>query len=96
MKLLALERDIPGVEPAQFTPAILRDEARHVWDLHQRGVVRELYFRDDAEAAILVLECADADEARQVLAGLPLAAAGLIAFDVIPLRAYPGFGRLFA
>ncbi len=95
MKLLALERDIPDIDSAQFTTALLESEALHVWELHQSGVIRELYFRADAHLAVLVLECADVIEAEAVLARLPLVAAGLIAFDVIPLTAYPGFARLF-
>jgi hypothetical protein len=59
-------------------------------------VVRELYFRADNPAAELVLECVDLDEAGGALASLPLVEAGPIQFDVIPLRAYPGFARLFA
>jgi len=31
-----------------------------------------------------------------LLATLPLVQARLIAFDIIPLAPYPGFGRLFA
>jgi hypothetical protein len=41
------------------------------------------------------LECADAAEAHRVLATLPLVRAGLIAFEVIPLKPYPGLARLF-
>lgn len=94
MKILAVERDVPGVDPSAMTP-LLRAEALRLWDLVQGGVVRETYFRADRPAAVLVLECANVEEAEQVLATLPLAQAGLIAFDVIPLAPYPGFGRLF-
>jgi hypothetical protein len=45
--------------------------------------------------AVLVLECADVAEADWVPASLPLVAAGLIEFEVAPLRAYSGFERLF-
>jgi hypothetical protein len=31
-----------------------------------------------------------------VLASLPMVAAGLIRFEIVPLRAYPGFTRLFS
>ena len=44
---------------------------------------------------MLVLECADAEEARRVLGTLPLVRAALIAFEVIPLVPYPGLARLF-
>ena len=95
MKLLALERVVPGIDAARFTSELLRAEALCAWELHPAGVIRELYFRADAHMAVLVLECADAAEAEAALAGLPLVAAGLIAFEVIPLTAYPGFARLF-
>ncbi len=95
MKLLALEREIADATEAQFQPH-LRAEAARVWELYQAGVLREVYFRADRPAAVLVLECADAAEARRALASLPLVAAGLIEFELIPLRPYPGLARLFA
>ncbi len=95
MKILAVERDLPGIDPAAMQP-LLHAEALRVWDLVQGGIVREVYFRADKPAAVLVLECANVEEAEQVLATLPLAQAGLIAFDVIPLAPYPSFARLFA
>ncbi len=94
MKILALERDLPEVTDDQFAP-LLRDEAARAWELNQLGVIRELYFRADREEAVLVLECGGLDEARDALATLPLVKNGLITFDLIPLRAYPGFSRLF-
>lgn len=95
MKILALERELPGVPAAAFQPH-LKPEAAHVWSLYQVGVLREIYFRQDWPGAVLMLECADVDEARATLADLPLVQAGLIAFDLIPLGPYPGFARLFA
>jgi hypothetical protein len=95
MKILALEKDVPGVAPAKFHPH-LKAEALRVWELYQAGVLRELYFRADTPAAVLVLECASLEEAEQALATLPLVQAGLIQFEVIPLLPYPGFARLFA
>ncbi|HHY58605.1 MAG TPA: superoxide dismutase, partial [Chloroflexi bacterium] len=72
-----------------------RAEALRAWALYQEGVVRELYFRADKTEAVLVLECTDVEEAATVLATLPMVQAGLITFELIPLRAYPGFARLF-
>ena len=95
MKILALEKDLPGVPPRQFTSQILKEEAKHVWKLHQAGVIREVYFRADRHAAVMMLECASLDEARSVLSTLPLIQRKLIDFEVIPLVAYPGFARLF-
>lgn len=96
MKILAIEHDPPDVRDEQFTEDLLQAEAQRAWDLHQSGVIRELYFRADRPEAVLLLECADVDEARSVLNTLPLVRAGLIGFELIPLIAYPGFARLFA
>lgn len=95
MKILAIEREQSDVDFSAFTPALGRAEALQAWALYQEGIVRELYFRADKTEAVLVLECADVEEAAAALATLPMVQAGLIAFDLIPLKAYPGFGRLF-
>jgi muconolactone delta-isomerase len=94
MKILAIEREVPGVKDEQ-SKSHLKDEAARVWELYQAGVLRELYFRHDQSSAVLVLECADAEEASEFLNTLPLVKEELIAFDIIPLTAYPGFSRLF-
>jgi len=94
MKLIALEREVPGTTAEQFQ-AHLGAEAARVWELYQAGVFRELYFRQDRSEAVLVLECANVEEANQVLGTLTLVKAGLITFDLIPLKPYPGFSRLF-
>ena len=94
MKILAMEIEVEGVNSEQFQPH-LKAEAQRVWELYQSGTLRELYFRADRSEAVLILECADINEAQQVLASLPLVKAGLIAFEVIRLVPYPGFTRLF-
>ena len=96
MKILALEREVPGVPDDRFTPEILEAEARKAWQMQQSGFLRELYFRADKQEAVLIVECDNADEARRRLMELPLMRAGLIDFEIIPLAAYPGFARLFA
>ena len=95
MKILAIEHDPPNVTDDQFTEPLLMAEAQRAWEFHQAGIIRELYFRADRHEAVLVLECADADEARSNLDTLPLVREKLIGFELIPLMAYPGFARLF-
>jgi len=95
MKILAMEKEIPDATAEQFKPH-LKAEALRVWELYQAGVFRELYFRADRSEAVLVLECADVEEAKHALDTLPLVKEGLITFDLIPLRPYPGLARLFA
>ena len=95
MRILAIERPAAGADETKYTVELRATEARRVWDLYQAGVIRELYFHADEAMAVLVLECADVAEADAALESLPLVGAGLIEFEVLPLRAYPGFGRLF-
>jgi hypothetical protein len=94
MKIIALERELPGAASEHFQ-LLGKDEARAAWELHQHGVIRELYFRADQHTAVLVLECASTEEAATTLAKLPFVREGLICFDLIPLTAYSGFSRLF-
>ncbi len=94
MKIIAIEHEVNGVTPDDFRQ-YLKEEALAVYGLCQRGEIREIYFRADRDEAVLVLECESVNEANMVLATLPLVKQGLIKFDLIPLRAYPGFSRLF-
>ncbi len=95
MKILAIEHDLPAATADDFQHHA-KAEAARAWALHQEGVIRELYFRADRPEAVLVLECPDLAAAQDALSTLPLVQHGLIAFELIPLAAYPGFARLFA
>jgi len=95
MRILAIERPVAGAVEGQFTPELRAAEAFAAWSLYQAGVIRELYFHANETMAVLVLECADLAEADAALESLPMVSAGLIEFEVLPLRAYSGFERLF-
>ena len=94
MKILALEREKPGLTAEDFQPH-LKAEARRVWELQQADMIREIYFRADKSEAVLMLECESVEAAEEALANLPLVKAGLIDFELIPLKPYPGLERLF-
>ena len=95
MRVIAIEKAVPGVADEAFTAPLLREEAARAWELYQAGELRELCFRADRQEAVLFLEVPDLAAARAVLAKLPLVRRGLIDFDLVPLAAYPGFARLF-
>ena len=94
MKIIAIEREVPGAGVP--SPALLREEASAVWRLHVQGAIRQAWFTVDTHDAVLELECSGAEDAARALAELPLVAAGVIRFDVLGLRPYDGFTRLFA
>jgi hypothetical protein len=94
MKVLALGHDVVAQDDPRF--AELRPaEARRVWEMYQADLLREVYFRADSPNGVLVFEVPDLAAARVAVDSLPLVAAGLIDFDLVPLRPYPGFARLF-
>ena len=93
MKILAIEKEMPGVIGTDYQPH-LEAEARKAWELHQQGLIRELYFTDD-HCAVLVLEARDKAHAREIVDQLPLVQHKLIDFELLALTAYPGFSRLF-
>ncbi|KAA3656073.1 MAG: superoxide dismutase [Chloroflexi bacterium] len=95
MKILAIEHEVPDKKAADFERH-LRNEALRAWELMQADVMREMYFREVRHEAVLVLECEAVQAAQDVLNTLPLVAEGLIRFEVIGLRPYPGLARLFA
>lgn len=95
MKILAIEKYTPGLTEKEFIPYV-KAEAIRAWELYQAGTFREIYFRQDEDIGVVILECKNAEEANEVLNTLPLVKAGLSTFDIIPLIPYPDFSLLFA
>ncbi len=93
MKFLAISKEIPPVD-WEALRIILADEARVLHNLYLEGQVREFYFTDEDEA-VLMLECSSKNAARELLQRLPLVQQGFIGFDVMELKPYTGFSRLF-
>lgn len=94
MQILALERENSGLS-SNIPNELLRKEARKVWELVQDQIIRGIWFQEGESLAVILLECSNAEVARERLSHLPLVSAGLIEFDLIPLVPYPGFARLF-
>lgn len=94
MKIIALGKDVKGAAPEEFQ-ALAEAEARKVWDLQQSEFLREAHFRRDRNDAVLILEANNVEEAENRLNDLPYVEAGLISFELIPLKPYPGLQRLF-
>ncbi len=93
MKILAIEKEKEGLTALEFKP-YLEDEAKKVWELQHNDIIREIYFNNENHA-VLILECADINEAKNILNELPLVKNELISFKLMSLSPYPGFSRLF-
>ena len=95
MKFLCLDIPQPGATMDKYQPHLV-DEARHAWTLYKGGILREMYFRQDRPGVAFIAEADSAEAAKQALRGFPLAEAGLIEWDVIPLGPFVNWELLFA
>lgn len=93
MNILAIEKELPARLPPSAREA-LREETAGLWDLHKRGLIRQLWSAGDGRA-ILLLEAANAADASRQLAALPMVQTGRVEFSVIELRPYAALERLF-
>ena len=73
----------------------MKSEALQVWHLYQRDFIREIYFDNKKQRALIILECRDTTDAKEKLSELPLVKENLIEFEIIELSPYPGYSRLF-
>ncbi|MDO9680157.1 MAG: hypothetical protein Q8S23_06540 [Bacteroidales bacterium] len=93
MKILAIEKEIEGTNWKEAT-ATLKAEAEAIYELIQKNIIREIYF-DDLHNAVMILECKDKQEAKDILGRLPIVKHGLSIFKVSTLLPYSGLERLF-
>jgi hypothetical protein len=95
MKILAIAKILPRTTPESLMLQ-LNPELKRAWELYTGDVFREMYYRRDGAGVVMVLECASVEEARSVIATLPMVSEGLIDFDFIPLGPFVGLSELFA
>ena len=93
MKILAIEKNVGQIDPdkEKFT---LTEEAVTLYELYHEEIVREFYFNENHEA-ILVLEYSSVAACEEMLHELPLVKNGLTRFEVMEMRPYTGFERIF-
>lgn len=95
MTYLVLTKNAPGIS-WKGCEAVMREEAEAAWALHKAGVIRSAWFTAKSRDAVLLLEAADEEEAERAVMSLPLVREGLILYELLELRAYDGYERLFA
>jgi hypothetical protein len=95
MKLFCLSIAQPDAGLEKFMP-YLKDEVRHTWQLYKSEVVRDIYFRKDLPGVVIIAESDSVEDCRKALDEVPLAKAGLISWDVIPVGPFSNWELLFA
>jgi len=94
MRIIALEKELSNARTIDFRKNA-KAEAKALWQLYLSGIVRECYFQKDENLAVLILEAKNKNAANKELNKLPFVSKKLIGFELIPLKPYPGFQRLF-
>lgn len=93
MQFLVISRRLTEqFSEADFEPIVPLEGAR-ARQLYSIGFTRQIWHREDQPGACQIIEAEDLEVVRENLATLPLAAAGMIEFDIIPLKPYAGFHR---
>ena len=92
MKILALEKEIEGIEWFN-SENLLKMEAQQVFQLYLSDYVREIYFTEENNA-VLILETVNKKTAEELLNELPLVKSGMIRFEIFELRPYTGYERI--
>lgn len=95
MRILCLDVPATGATLEKYAPH-LTQEALHAWDLYKSGIIRDIYFRQDRPGVAIFLECDSVDDAKTAVADFPLAKAGLLTFECIPLGPFTNWQNLFA
>jgi hypothetical protein len=92
MQVLVVVRRRTEAFSQEAFEALLEPEAEMLRTLYAEGIVRHAWSRTDVLGACLMLESASIEDAQAAFARLPLAAAGMLESQFIPLRGYRGFG----
>lgn len=95
MKILAIEKEVPGIDWSSVDKELLAHEATEVYKLYLSEQLREHYFNEE-KCAVLVLECNSKKDAQELLGKLPLVEKNLITFEVMELHPYTGYDRIIS
>jgi hypothetical protein len=75
---------------------VVKPEAAKVWELYASDRLRSIHYIADKSGAVLLCEATNLEEINAIIAQLPMAQAGVMQFEVIPLLPYTGTEELFA
>lgn len=95
MQFLVLARVTEGVAMEQVLPHV-KAEAEAVWQNYTAEIVRSVYYIADMSGAVLICEAPDLEAMQEIATQFPMAQAGVLKFEVLPLKPYVGLESLFA
>jgi hypothetical protein len=93
MKVFAIGTANPQFSPesaAQYMPA----EVPATLQLYLDGKMEQFWFRTDRPGVVFLMEANSIEEAREEIRALPLASAGLLTFEYLPVGPLAPLGML--
>lgn len=93
MQILAVDKISQGVTAAILEPHLPQELAATI-NLYLQEKIRTFYFRKDRAGVVFIMECQSVQEAKEILATLPMVREQLLDFDLIPIGPLMPLGRL--
>ncbi|MDQ7976057.1 hypothetical protein QYH69_02200 [Paraburkholderia sp. SARCC-3016] len=93
MKVLALGK---GVKPItdEVRKQIMPKEVPHTLNLYLEGKIEQFYFTEDKPGVVFFMNVASVDEAKATVSAMPLASAGFLDFEFLPIGPLKPLGML--
>ena len=91
---LVITHDKPNVNWKE-QEQLLKQEAKVLWDLQKKGIIRSIWFTKNTREVILIIEAEDTIRTKEIINTFPLVKECLITYDIVELVAYDGYERLF-
>lgn len=95
MQFLVIARVAEGVSIEQVVTHV-KAEAEAVWQKYSAEIVRSIHYIADMSGAVLMCEAANLEAMQEITAQFPMAKAGVLNFEILPLKPYTGLESLFA
>ena len=93
MKVFAVG-NVPNLPTPEQRDAILPKEVPHTLQLYLDGLIEQFWFRTDRPGVFFLMEVESLDQARATVEALPLAQAGIMAFELTPVGPLAPLARL--
>lgn len=94
MQFLMIATIKPGT-PKRNVVELIRTEAVAAWKLYASDIVRTIHYKADLSGAVMMMEAETEEEIKNAINTLPMIQDGVLEAEIIPLKPYTAFGKLF-
>jgi hypothetical protein len=92
MLFIVNSRINPGVTNDQVITHLKLEVNKDEWELIRKGVIAHWYYKvGDPPGFVVILDCADIEEAQQIVKNSREVKKGLLSFDIDPVDRFPQF-----